>query len=180
MGWLITLLLLSPVAPASGEAVVPSRELTLPAVPLIQEVEPVSFDLIDYRQSLLDVKKNIRDEDPHSIFVIKRHIGVSAGYDNTVLHGSVGMYLTVAELGRWNFGVPSVGFGWGRYPIYDRAHQQAMMKAEPTVFVSVASVHYRLGYLRQFGVNWYLNLEQVYDLRYNMSGSQVGLSFSTK
>lgn len=181
MGWLITtLMLLSPVAPAAGGAALPSRELQLPPILLVQLVEPVSFDLLDYRQSLLDEKKNIRNEDPHTIFVVKRHVGVSAGYDNTVVHGSVGLYLTVAELGRWNFGVPSIGFGWGRYPIYDRAQHQAMMKAQPTVFVSVASVHYRLGYLRQFGVNWYLNLEQVYDLRYNMSGSQFGLSFSTK
>ena len=181
MGWLITtMMLLSPVAPASGDAVVPSHDLHLPVATLVQEVEPVSFDLLDYRQSLVDEKKNIQNEDPHTIFVIKRHLGISAGYDNTVVHGSVGLYLTVAELGRWNFGVPSIGFGWGRYPIYDRAQRQPMMKAEPTVFVSVASVHYRLGYLRSLGVNWYMNLEQVYDLRYNMSGSQFGLSFSRK
>jgi hypothetical protein len=181
MGWLITaLMLLSPAAPSSADALVPSRDLIPATGALVQEIEPVSFDLLDYRQSLLDEKKNIQNEDPHTIFVVKRHVGVSVGYDNTVVHGSVGLYLTVAELGRWNFGVPSIGVGWGRYPIYDRAEHQAIMKSEPTVFVSVASVHYRLGYLRQFGVNWYLNLEQVYDLRYNMSGSQFGVSFSSK
>ena len=135
---------------------------------VVQDVEPISFDLLDYRESIVEEKKNIHNEDPHSIFVIKRHLGVAAGYDNTVVHGSVGLYLTVAEWGRWNFGVPSVGFGWGRYPIYDRTQRQSMMKAEPTVFVSIASVHYRVSYLQSLGVNWYINLEQVYDLRYNM------------
>jgi hypothetical protein len=181
MGWLITtMMLLSPVAPASGDAVVPSHDLLFPPMTVVQDVEPISFDLIDYRESFLDEKKNIRNEDPHSIFVIKRHLGFGAGYDNTIVHGSVGYYVTVAEWGRWNFGVPSVGFGWGRYPVYDRTQGQSMMKSEPTVFVSIASVHYRVSYLQSLGVNWYINLEQVYDLRYNMSGSQFGLSFSSK
>jgi hypothetical protein len=180
MGWLITtMMLLSPVAPAADE-VVPSRDLQIAPMTVVQDVEPISFDLLDYRESIVEEKKNIHNEDPHSIFVIKRHLGVAAGYDNTVVHGSVGLYLTVAEWGRWNFGVPSVGFGWGRYPIYDRTQRQSMMKAEPTVFVSIASVHYRVSYLQSLGVNWYINLEQVYDLRYNMSGSQFGVSFSRK
>jgi hypothetical protein len=180
VGWLITTVMLLSAAPAVADEVVPSRALELPQVALVQDVEPISFDLLEYRESVLEEKKNIQNEDPHSIFVIKRHLGVAAGYDNTVVHGSVGLYLTVAEWGRWNFGVPSVGFGWGRYPIYDRRQRQAMMKAEPTVFVSIASVHYRVSYLQSLGVNWYINLEQVYDLRYNMSGSQFGVSFSTK
>jgi len=29
-------------------------------------------------------------------------------------------------------------------------------------------------------MNWYLNLEQIYDLRYNMTGSQFGISLSNK
>jgi hypothetical protein len=180
VGWLITTVMLLSAAPAVADEVVPSRALQLPQLALVQDVEPISFDLLEYRESVLEEKKNIRNEDPHSIFVIKRHLGVAAGYDNTVVHGSVGLYLTVAEWGRWNFGVPSVGFGWGRYPIYDRRQRQSMMKAEPTVFVSIASVHYRVSYLQSLGVNWYINLEQVYDLRYNMSGSQFGVSFSTK
>src|SRR5262249_7288473 len=124
--------------------------------------------------------RHVSDEDPHTIFVVKRHVGVSAGYDNTVVHGSVGLYLTVAELGRWNFGVPSLGVGWGRYSLYDRDAQHAVRRSEPTIFVSVASVHYRVGYMRSLGVHAYLNLEQVYDLRYNMTGSQFGFSFSSK
>ena len=122
----------------------------------------------------------IHNESPHTFFVVKRHLGASVGYDNTVIHGSVGFYVTVAEWGRWNFGVPSIGVGIGRYPIYDRRLGIPVTQSQPTVFVSVASVHYRVSYLRSLGVNWYVNLEQVYDLRYNMTGSQFGISFSSK
>ena len=31
-----------------------------------------------------------------------------------------------------------------------------------------------------FGVNWYVNIEQVFDVQSNRAGSQIGLSFSTK
>jgi hypothetical protein len=180
MGWLFTtILLLSQGSAVSPEGIVPSRDLELPPI-VVQAIEPTSFDLLDVRDEMRTDPKAVKDEDPHSIFVIKRHIGASAGYDNTVIHGSVGLYLTVAELGRWNFGVPSVAFGLGRYPIYDRSTKRSLMKSEATVFVSVASVHYRVGYLQSLGVNAYVNLEQVYDLRYNMTGSQFGFSFSTK
>ena len=180
MGWLITtMLLLAPVAAASPAAPLPSRDLLLPLV-IVQNVEPVDFDLIDVREEARVEAKNVQNENPHTRFVIKRHIGASVGYDNAILHGSVGLYLTVAEWGRWNFGVPSLGVGLGRYPIYDRSERHATKENQATVFVSIASVHYRVGYLQSLGVNWYINLEQVYDLRYNMSGSQFGLSFSTK
>ena len=178
MGWLITsILLLSPAMPS--DVVIPSHDLVLP-IAIVQEVPPANFDLIDAMSEVRHPVPHVRDEDPHTVFVVKRHLGASAGYDNTVVHGSVGLYLTVAELGRWNFGVPSLGVGWGRYPLYDRSARQAVKKSEATVFVSVASVHYRVGYLRSLGVNWYVNLEQVYDLRYNMTGSQFGFSFSSK
>ena len=184
MGWLLaTVLLVSSNQSAAQRADVDrlaSRDLQLPLA-VVQSVEPTSFDLIDIRdEQRLDRFKPKSEGEPHTIFVVKRHLGASVGYDNTVLHGSVGLYMTVAELGRWNFGVPSVGIGLGRYPIYDRASQRSLTKSQATVFVSVASVHYRVGYLRSLGVNWYINLEQVYDLRYNMAGSQFGVSFSSK
>jgi hypothetical protein len=180
MGWLITtMLFLSAVAPAPADALLPSRDLDQ-AILLLPDLEPVNFDLLDARQAMHDEKIEIKNEDPHTFFVVKRHIGASVGYDNTVIHGSVGFYVTVAEWGRWNFGVPSLGLGVGRYPLYDRRLGQAVTKSEPTLFVSVASVHYRVSYLRSLGVNWYVNLEQVYDLRYNMTGSQFGISFSSK
>jgi hypothetical protein len=179
MGWLITtMLLLSVVTPPSG-SVLPSRDLELPLV-IVQDLEPVNFDLIDVRAAWREEELNIRNENPHSFFVVKHHVGASVGYDNTVIHGSVGFYVTVAEWGRWNFGVPSLGLGVGRYPLYDRRLGMAVTKSQPTLFVSVASVHYRVSYIRTLGVNWYVNLEQVYDLRYNMTGSQFGVSFSSQ
>src|SRR5262245_29173969 len=138
MGWLFTTLLLfsPPQAPADA---VPSRDLALPLV-VVQNVEPVSFDLVDFRDDQREEKRNIQVEDKHSKFVIKRHVGASVGYDNSIVHGSVGLYMTIAELGRWNFGVPSVAFGLGRYPTYSRSEERATMQNQPTVFVSVASV----------------------------------------
>jgi hypothetical protein len=179
MGWLITtLLLLSPLASASAD-VLPSRDLALPPA-IVVNMEPVNFDLLDLRDEMREAARDIKVENQHSIFVIKRHIGASAGYDNGIFHGSVGVYMTIAELGRWNFGVPSVAFGMGRYPTYDRDDRDVSNKSQPTVFVSIASVHYRLGLVRALGLNGYVNLEQVYDLRHNMSGSQFGFSFSSK
>ena len=175
MGWLLsTLLLLSPSADA-----LPGRDISGPVF-VAPAVEPTNFDLVDFRAEASEAALNVKIEDPHTIFVIKRHIGASVGYDNTVLHGSVGLYMTIAEWGRWNFGVPSVAFGLGRYPTYNRSEGQASMRSQPTVFVSIASVHYRVGYVRALGLNGYINLEQVYDLRHNMSGSQFGFSFSSK
>lgn len=178
MGWLFTtLLLLSPMQmPAEA---VPSRDLALPLA-VVSGLEPASFDLLDYRDAAYEEKRNILVEDRHTKFVVKRHVGASIGYDNAILHGSVGLYMTIAELGRWNFGIPSVAFGVGRYPTYDRDSGRASMESQPTVFVSVASVHYRVGYIQSFGLHAYINLEQVYDLRHNMMGSQFGMSFSTK
>jgi len=175
MGWLLsTLLLLSPSADA-----LPSRDISGPVF-VVAGVEPTNFDLLDVRDEPYEERLNIKVEDPHTHFVIKRHVGASIGYDNSVVHGSVGFYMTVAEWGRWNFGVPSVAFGLGRYPTYDRYERQAVKQNQPTVFVSIASVHYRMGYVRTLGYNAYFNLEQVYDLRHNMAGSQFGFSFSRK
>ena len=183
MGWLITtMLLLSAVAPALADApltTLPSRDLDLPPA-LVLNIDPMNFDLLDIRQEQRDEIILVKNEDPHSFFVVKHHLGGSVGYDNTVVHGSVGFYVTVAEWGRWNFGIPSLGIGVGRYPLYDRRLGIPVTKSQPTLFVSVASVHYRVSYLQSLGVNWYLNLEQVYDLRYNMTGSQFGVSFSSK
>src|SRR3954466_2208142 len=98
MGWLITtMLFLSPMAPASAD-VVPSRDLSLPLA-VISAIEPVNFDLLDYREEIREEKRNIKVEDPHTVFVIKRHIGASIGYDNAIVHGSIGLYVTIAELG---------------------------------------------------------------------------------
>ena len=120
------------------------------------------------------------DVEPHTIFIIKRHVGAALGYDNGIVHTGIGVYLTVAELGRWNFGIPAIEFGIGRYPVYDQQRRHAFTKEQPTLLISLASVHYRVAYLRSLGYTWYLNLEQVYDMRTNFHGSQFGFSFARK
>lgn len=176
------LILLSLVSPAAAEEVLlPSRDLIFQPI-IIQQTEPLSFDLMDFRadERFEAAHPNNPDIDHHSMFVIKRHVGAALGYDSGVVHGSVGFYLTVAEWGRWNFGVPTAELGLGRYRVFDRKLQQTVVKNEYALIVSVASVHYRMRYFRSLGANAYLNFEQVYDLRHNLSGSQVGVSFSTK
>jgi len=181
MRWLptavCTLLLLSLVssraAGAAADAPLPSRVLDLPEA-TIPTMEPASLDLIDLRAAEhARPPTPTAETTPHSIFGIKRHVGVAVGYDNGVLHGSLGMYLTVVEWGRWNYGIPSPALGFGRYQKYDPIRQQVFTPDESTLFISLASVHYRVGYITSLGMNWYVNLEQIFDLRSNMTGSQV-------
>jgi hypothetical protein len=172
-----SVLLLS--APVWGDEALQSRFLTAPV--MVPNVAPADFDLIDFRAAERAASlAPTFDVAPHSRFDVKRHLGFAGGYDNGVGHASIGYYLTIAEWGRWNFGVPAIEFGYGRYPVYDRDHKRRTMTSQTTLIVSMASVHYRIGYLRALGINGYLNLEQVYDLRDNQTGSQFGLSFSRK
>jgi len=182
MRWsLLTLFLLACVAPVLAEDDLPSRVLDLPIAFIpITITEPTSFDLMDFREEQRAPVKSRTDVDPHSRFAVKQHIGVAGGWDGGVAHASVGFYLTVAEYGRWNFGVPSLELGIGRYPVYNPFTRQSFKKDQLTFLVSVASVHYRAGYISAWGVNCYINLEQVFDLHSNQAGSQFGLSFSRK
>src|SRR5262245_18526197 len=111
-----------------------SRPLDIPPF-VVTGVLPLAFALLDLRESPEPPSPAI-DKELHSIFVTKKHLGISAGYDNQILHGSVGLYVTVAEWGRWNFGIPSVGFGFGRYHVYDMRSRQATEKSEPTLIFS--------------------------------------------
>ncbi len=180
-------MLVSPVSVRSADAysppdtdVLPSRTPDLPEA-VVPVVEPENFDLIDLRaEERLKPVKVPGEIAPHSIFAMKRHYGFAAGYDNGILHGSVGMYITVIEWGRWNYGIPSPALGFGRYRKYDPVGHRVSMTDESTLFISLASVHYRVGYLRSIGMNWYINLEQIFDMRQNMAGSQVGITFSAK
>ena len=171
--------LLLVASPLLADDVLPSRPLTLP-IAIVPASESGSFDLIDFRASERHVAPPPAEAQPHTIFAIRHHLGIAAGYDNGIAHGSLGYYVTVAALGRWNFGVPSPALGFGRYPAYDMKRRVTFMREESSIFVSLASVHYRAGYLESFGVNWYVNLEQVFDIRRNMAGSQVGITFSPK
>jgi hypothetical protein len=180
MRWLLaSFCFLACTAPAGADESLPSRDLALPFAIVINR-EPESFDLIDLRAEQRAETTVRSDTTPHSIFVIKQHLGVAGGYDNGVAHGSVGYYVTVAEWDRWNFGLAAPEIGVGRYPVFDALARRTLPKDQVTVFISIASVHYRAGYLQSWGVHWYVNFEQVFDMRTNQAGSQVGLSFSSK
>jgi hypothetical protein len=183
MRWLLmTVVLLASLTPVMAEERLPGRPIEVPAA-VVPDHGPWSLDLIDLREEerLARLHPAPRyDVDPHTFFAVKQHLGIAGGYDNGIAHGSVGYYLTVAEWGRWNFGVPSIEIGMGRYSMIDRATQRPIMKEQLTFMVSITSAHYRVGYVRAWGLNCYLNLEQVFDLHENRTGSQFGLSFSTK
>jgi hypothetical protein len=176
-GLFATVFLLAFLPPAFAGEALPSRSLDLPIAIVVEA--PISFDLLDFREEArLPPPKS--ESTPNGFFVVKQHVGFAGGYDNGSAHASVGFYITVAEWGRWNFGVPSFEVGVGRYPVYDRLTNRSMMKDQIAFFVSLASAHYRAGYVKAWGLNWYVNLEQVFDMKANRGGSQFGISFSTK
>ena len=181
MRWLLTTVcFLASLTPALAEDRLPSRAIDVPLA-VVPAHCPWSFDLIDLREEERRARLTPHvDVDPHTFFNVKQHLGIAGGYDNGIGHGSVGYYLTVAEWGRWNFGVPSLEIGLGRYPMIDRRSQRSIMKDQITFLVSITSAHYRVGYVQAWGLHCYLNLEQVFDLHENRTASQFGLSFSTK
>ena len=177
---LTTVCLLASLAPCLADDRLPSRPIDV-ARATVPDHGPWSLDLIDFREAERLARAAPRpDAAPHSLFIVKHHLGVAGGYENGIAHGSVGYYITVAEWGRWNFGVPSIEIGVGRYPVIDRGSDRPTMKEKMTFLVSLTSAHYRVGYVRAWGVHCYLNLEQVFDVHENRTASQFGLSFSTK
>jgi hypothetical protein len=167
---------MSAAALATSPAPLPSR--VLPTLLIVLPDTPgTNFDLYDVRAELADTASH-NEVQPHTIFAVKRHVGLAAGYDNGIVHGSLGLYLTVAQLGRWNFGVTSPEIGFGRYRVINERTRQPLMKTQSTVLISLASVHYRGGHIRSIGKDWYFTLEQIYDSRANLTGSQFGFSFS--
>lgn len=154
----------------------PSHALPISLI-VVPDTQGLNFDLYDVRTELTQAGTH-NEVQPHSIFAIKRHVGLAAGYDNGIVHGSLGLYLTVAQVGRWNFGVTSPEVGFGRYREINQRTKQAFMKTQSTVLISLASVHYRGGYIRSIDKDWYFTLEQIYDSRANLTGSQFGFSFS--
>jgi hypothetical protein len=179
MRWMLTtVLLFASLAPAFADEALPSR-IIAPGFSLLPAPAPLDLDLIDVRQEQrVAVLPKKSDIESRTHFITKHHIGVAAGYDNGTAHGTVGYYLTVAEWGRWNLGVPSIALGLGRYPTYNARLNQSFMKEELGIFVSMASAHYRAGYISAWGMHWYVNIEQVFDVHANRAGSQMGISFS--
>jgi hypothetical protein len=180
MGWVLAALLVLPLSDSlPAEQPLPSRALPAWAV-AVDGAEPANFDLLDWREEQRKAALVIPDSPRHSVFGFKRHVGFAAGYDNSIMHGSVGLYLTVAEWGRWNFGVPSPEVGFGRYSVFDARRRVWTPTTDYTIIISLASVHYRVGHLQSWGMNWYVTAEQIFDVRANMPGSQVGISLSKK
>lgn len=177
----MVLLLAGFVLAASVNSTTPAEPLvsrTLPTLLFVIPAQPsLNFDLYDLRAAAAEPPSHTEVQ-PRTIFSIKRHVGFGVGYDNGVVHGSLGLYLTVAEIGRWNFGVTSPAIGFGRYHEFDQRTKQAYMKTESSILISLASMHYRGGRIRSIDKDWYFTLEQVYDSRSNMTGSQFGFSFS--
>src|SRR4051812_10772708 len=159
MRWLLTTVcLLVSLTPALAQDRLPAQPIDVPAA-IVPEHGPWSLDLIDFREEQRLERMHVVphvDVSPHSFFVVKQHLGVAGGYDNGVAHGSIGYYVTVAEWGRWNFGIPSVEIGMGRYPGVDRLSQRAIMTDQMTFMISLTSAHYRVGYVKAWGVNCYL------------------------
>jgi hypothetical protein len=177
MGLCHTALLLAAALATSPTAPLPSRVLTTALISLPAETQGMNFDLYDVRAEMDEPSRN-SEVPPHTIFQIKRHVGLAAGYDNGIVHGSLGLYLTVAQVGRWNFGITSPEVGFGRYREINQRTRQPYIKTETTVLISLASVHYKIGHLRSIGKDWYFTLEQIYDSRANLTGSQFGFSFA--
>jgi hypothetical protein len=180
MGWLVAAFLLLSGSPQEvGDSLLPSHAIAVQTA-VVESREPSSFDLVDFREEQRDRLRARPDVESRSIFGFKRLVGIAGGYDNENVHGSVGWYLTVAEWGRWNFGVPSPAIGFGRYGLYDQKRQQVVTSTDYTLIISLASVHYRAGHIKSLGMNWYVNVEQIFDIRTNMPGSQIGISLSHK
>jgi hypothetical protein len=172
MRWLLmtVVFVLASSAAAWADEALPARPLDLAPVTL-PTPQPINFDLLDLRGEEREARTPPRaDSEPHSIFVIKQHLGIAGGYDNGSAHASIGFYITV----------PGIEIGVGRYPAYDPRLNQSFMKDEVAFFVSMASAHYRAGYIKPWGLHWYVNLEQVFDVHASRAGSQLGVSFSRK
>ena len=167
------------VSSASADTSLPAHDLILPPF-IVQGITLVNFDIMDVRAEAAVPVRVIAETEPSGIFDRKRHIGLAMGDDNGIIHTSLGFYWTIAEWKRFNFGVPALELGLGRYPEYDRLTGRSFLKNKPTIIISLASVHYRVGYIPAIGLNWYVNFEQVQDLRQKLMGSQIGLSFSKK
>lgn len=156
----------------------PSRPWSGPLA-VVPANPPTSFDLDDVRAEMI-ASPPVEERGSHSIFKLRHHVGAAMGYDQGVLHGSIGLYVTVAELGRWNLGITSPGIGLSRYRMFDPRRRTEFVKTETTLLVSLASVHFRGGYLQSLRKVWYVNFEQIYDARASLNGSQIGLSFSNR
>jgi hypothetical protein len=52
--------------------------------------------------------------------------------------------------------------------------KRAVAKTQSAILISLVSVHYQGGYINSIRMSWYVNLEQVFDSRANLTESQFG------
>jgi hypothetical protein len=116
----------------------------------------------------------------HSVFNFKRHWGFGFGYDNRMVHGSIGMQMTIAEWGRWNYGTLGASLGFMRTSKLDAKTQAAVTNNDLSLFITLASASYRIKYVKSLGYYWYVDFAQIYDMTHNVVGSQFGFSLSRK
>src|SRR5258705_2137000 len=178
MRWLLTtvVFVLASFAPAWADDTLPARPLEVVRATL-PPPQPINFDLLDLRAEERAARTPPpNDSEPHSIFVIKQHLGIAGGYDNGSAHASIGFYITVAEWKRWNLGVPGIDIGVGRSSTYDPRLNQSFMKDEVAFFVSMASAHYLAGYIQALGLHWYVKHDQEFYMHARYTGSQLAIS----
>src|SRR5262249_10395300 len=108
------------------------------------------------------------------------HWGFGLGYDNRMIHGSLGMQMTIAEWGRWNYGTLGASLGFIRTSRLNEKTGRVTDGNDAALFVTMASASYRIKYLQALGIYWYVDFAQVYDMTHNMVGSQFGFSLSRK
>src|SRR5579864_9483460 len=75
---------------------VPATPFVIPPF-TISGTDAENFDIDDARADMRQDTLTHQDAPQHSLFVVKHHVGVAMGYDERVLHVSLGYYVTVAE-----------------------------------------------------------------------------------
>jgi len=97
----------------------PSRDLDLP-IAIVPDVEPRRASIWkDFREEQRAPAKSRGGHRPAQHFLVSSTWAWLAG-GTAHRPRERRFYLTVAEWGRWNFGVPSMEIRHGRYPVYTR------------------------------------------------------------
>ena len=133
MGWLLAAVLLLPVSnQASVADALVSHPLDIVLIASPTSSPPASISWISRGSARTGVELTTSSTAAGST-----SSGISASrpeHDNGILHGSVGVYLTVAEWGRWNFGVMAPGSDWPVIRSTTRGFVESVPKTEYTFF----------------------------------------------
>jgi hypothetical protein len=129
------------------------------------------------RQAILQTRS---DKVEHTHFGLKRHWGFGLGYDNKAIHGSIGMQITVAEWGRWNYGILGASVGFIKNTELNPKTHESLTKNDISLFITIASASYRIKYVPSIGMYWYVDFAQIFDVTHTLPGSQFGFSLAKK